>query len=265
MKMWTRAWIIFAIWTTASFVGSPLEQSIVLAQELPPAAALVDRHVEAVGGRAALERHTSRHLAGSFDTQGISGTVEVFSAAPARSKIQIEIPSFGTVSIGYDGRIGWRINPAFGPEVIEGYTLDQLKQNANFYDPLHSEPFVVSRKTVALTELDGRSVYKVKVKTRWDEEYFQFYDVETGRLAGTIRTYATPVGDAETTVILRDYEEVDGVWLPMTWVQRSAAAGEQLFKFTTAEFDQVQESVFELPAEIKPLLKTAESSVESYD
>jgi hypothetical protein len=124
---------------------------------------------------------------------------------------------------------------------------------------------VVSRKTVALTELDGRSVYKVKVETRWDEEYFQFYDVETGRLAGTIRTYATPVGDAETTVILRDYEEVDGVWLPMTWVQRSAAAGEQLFKFTTAEFDQVQESVFELPAEIKPLLKTAESSVESYD
>ncbi|MEJ2340027.1 MAG: hypothetical protein P8Y15_14225, partial [Gemmatimonadales bacterium] len=85
MKMWTRAWIIFAIWTTASFVGSPLEQSIVLAQELPPAATLVDRHVEAVGGRAALERHTSRHLAGSFDTQGISGTVEVFSAAPARS------------------------------------------------------------------------------------------------------------------------------------------------------------------------------------
>jgi len=265
MKMWKRMSIILATWTTATVAGSPLAQGIALAQELPPAAALVDRHVEAVGGRAALESHISRRLAGSFETQGISGTVEVFSAAPAKSRIQVQIPGFGTVISGYDGRIGWRINPTFGPEVLEGRSLDQLKQNANFYNPLGSERFVVSRETVELTELDERSVYKVEVTTRWDEEYFKFYDVETGRLAGSIRTYTTPVGEAETTTILRDYEEVDGVWVPMTWVQRSAAAGEQVFKFTTAEFDQVEESVFEVPAEIKPLVKTAESSAETYD
>lgn len=252
--------IAFLCWVPTWIAHSAVGPTAAFGQELPSASSLMDAHIRAIGGQAAVESHRSRRLSGTFHTRGIEGTVEVLTAAPAMSRILIEIPRFGEVDSGYDGEIGWRITPTFGPEVLQGRTLDQARQNADFYRPLGSERFIASQETVEMTELEGRAAYRVEVTTVWDEEYSVLYDVETGRLVASIRTFETPLGDAETTTIFRDYRAVDGVWVPVTWIQRSALSGEQVFEFDTVEFDVVEETAFEMPSQIRSLVESSDAA-----
>ncbi len=157
------------------------------AADLPEASLLRERHIEGVGGRAALEQYQSSHALGTFEIpgQGIHGSLEVFAAAPNNLLVTIDIPGIGTVRTGYDGEVGWTIHPATGPMVMEGRQLDQIRQQADFIGVLHPERYIASTETVEETEFAGRPTYKVRVVTLWDEEYFEFFDKETGLLRTT--------------------------------------------------------------------------------
>jgi hypothetical protein len=234
--------------------GAPGDVQPAVAPSLE-AHAIYTRFVEASGGRAALERYSSSHATGQFSlpAQGIGGDLEVFAAAPNRMFVRVDIPGFGMVRNGYDGEVGWSINPAVGPMVLEGRMLDQLRQQADFLGPLNVEAYVDSATVVEETEFDGRPCLKVRVVTKWGEEYVEFYDVETGLLAGNIRTQESPMGPVETTTVLSGYQDFGGIQVPTKTVQQMMGM-EQIITVTAVEFDTVDPSVFALPDEIGALI-----------
>lgn len=222
---------------------------------LPTAESLWAQHVEAVGGRVALEQYRSSHAVGRFEVpaQGIGGPLELMAAAPNKLLVQIQVSGMGTVRNGYDGEVGWTIHPATGPMVLEGRMLDQLRQQADFYGILRPEVYVQRSETIGESEFDGRPCYKVRVTTRWNEEYFEFFDKATGLLAGSIRTQETPMGALEVTTMTRDYREFGGIKVPARVVQRLLGQ-EQSFMIESIEYDGVDDSVFALPQEIRVLV-----------
>jgi hypothetical protein len=222
---------------------------------LPAAKELYARYIDALGGRAALSRHESSQITGTFaiPAQGISATLEVFSAAPTRMLVSIEIPGFGLVRSGSDGETFWTVNPAVGPMILEGNMLEQTRQQADFYGPLHPEKYIASSETVERTEFEGLPSYKVKVVTTWQEEYFEFYDVENGLLLGNIRTQESPMGGVEAVTVLADYKDFGGIMMPTTVVQRVMGM-EQIMTTESVVYDAVDPAVFALPDEIKTLL-----------
>jgi len=225
-------------------------------EALPSAKDLYARYVDALGGPDAILQHKSAHMTGTFSApaQGIDGTIEIFSAAPMMMRVNLEIPGIGAVRSGSDGTTFWTINPAVGPMIMEGTMLDQARQQADFYAQLHPEQYVDSSTTVERTDFEGRPCYKVRVVTKWDEEYFELYDAETGLQAGSIRTQETPMGGIEATTVYGDYRQFGGVMLPTTVTQRMMGM-EQIMTTDAVDWDDVDPTVFALPDEIKTLLE----------
>ncbi len=224
---------------------------------LPSARSILDRHLEAIGGRQAILSHTSSHATGtiSVPAAGINGTLEVFSAAkPNRMLVKITLPGVGEVMEGFDGEYAWSVSPMTGAMVLKGKQLDDKKFDSEFYGELHDTARYEAMKTIEKTMFEGRTCYKVSLTRRGGGEDIEFYDVETGLKAGSINTRETQMGSITTTSVESDYRKFGNVLQPTT-LRQSAMGIQQVFTLSVIEYDKVEPSAFEPPAQIKALVK----------
>ena len=237
-------------------LGALAATSAVATAQAPSADEIMSRYVQALGGEGAIRAQTARQGTGqiSVPAQGITGDLEIYQVAPNKILMRATIPGIGQSVGAYDGEHGWSLNPAMGPMLLEGRMLDQMRQQAEFYSPLTTGKFVVSRETVGQEEFDGKQTYRVKVVTKWDEEYFEFYDVETGLMVGVIRNSATPMGEIESTTVLSDYRDVGGVMIPHK-VTQSMMGMQQIFTTELTPVGSVPDSVFAPPPQIQALIE----------
>src|SRR5579863_2945385 len=105
---------------------------------LPNARTIVDHFVTAMGGETAFERVTSIHATGRIEIpqQGISGTADLLSARPNKSLLAVEMGGIGRIETGYDGKVGWNINPQSGPMLATGDELTEMAEMNWFDAPL---------------------------------------------------------------------------------------------------------------------------------
>jgi hypothetical protein len=225
---------------------------------LPPAREIIDQYIAAVGGREAIVGQRSRKATGRFEIvgQGLSGKLEMFTAAPDKALMRISVAGLGEIMTGFDGRVGWMMNPLTGPMILEGAELAQARDDADFYAVLHDEDHLVSMETVGIEEFDGKPCYRVRLVRKAGPEDFELFETSTGLLAGTIAKRDSPMGPVAATHIMRDYRQFGPLKVPTTIVQRMAGLGiEQVLTFDSIEADTVDPSVFELPPAIKALVK----------
>ncbi|MBI1178895.1 hypothetical protein GC207_15800 [bacterium] len=73
---------------------------------LPPRRQILDRYVEAIGGRERWLKLKSVHLTGRFESVelGFSGPLELWSVVPNTRLVQIDLERYGRVLQGFDGR-----------------------------------------------------------------------------------------------------------------------------------------------------------------
>jgi hypothetical protein len=223
---------------------------------LPAAKAVMDRHIKAIGGREALLARSSSRATGRIEmpASGVSGTFEMLAAKPNKTLIKISLPGVGDISEGFDGTVGWSMNPLTGPTLIQGVQLEQRKLDSDFYSGLDPEKQYESIATVEQTTFDGRECYKVRLVRRGGGEDFQFYDVKTGLRAGGILTRETPMGAMTATSTETDYKPFGDVLQP-TKLTNTAMNLRQVMTFEMFEYDKVDPVVFALPDQIKALVK----------
>jgi hypothetical protein len=227
------------------------------AAPLPSARSIIDRHIEAIGGRKAILSHTSSHATGTMTVagSGITGALEIYSAKPDKSLVRINLGGIGEVVEGFDGVHAWSISPVTGPALTRGKELEEKKFDANFYSDLHEGRYA-SMKTLEKTTFDGRPCYKVSLVMKNGSEDIDFYDVQTGLKAGAIVTREAQMGmgPMAVTQVVLDYKKFGGLLVPTT-LKQTAMGVEQVLKLTAVEFDNVPASTFDPPAQIKALLK----------
>jgi hypothetical protein len=224
-------------------------------QELPDAKDIVARYQEAVGGAAVLQGRTSMHARGQFSMPalGISGALESFAARPNRSAMRIEVPGFGEIRAGYTGAVGWSMNPAEGPRLMQGGEAQQMADESQFDSSLRLPELITSVTTVEHTKLGGRDCIKVKVIWKSGRETFDCYSGETGLLVGTMSTQQSAMGTVEAVTLYDEYREFDGVRMA-TRVTVQAAGMEQILTIDEVSFNSVPDSALEPPAQIKALI-----------
>jgi hypothetical protein len=223
---------------------------------LPSARSLVDRHVAAIGGRAAVLSHSSMRQTGtlSVPSSGMTATLEVFGAKPDKSVVKINMPGVGDVFEGYDGKNAWTVSAMTGPMLLEGKQLDEKRFDADFYGELHDSSRYESMTTLEKTEFDGRPCYKIKLVRKNGGEDIEFYDAETGLKAGRTATRETPMGPVTATTVETDYKKFGNLLQPTT-VKNTMMGMQQIISISTVEYDNAPPSVFEPPAQIKALIK----------
>jgi hypothetical protein len=224
--------------------------------ELPEAAEILARHIKAIGGREALLAHSSRHVAGTITmpSAGLSGSFEMFEAKPNKAVMRITIAGVGEMHEGFDGKIGWSINPMSGPSLLEGKQLEEKKFDTDFFGDLEPGKRYSSMATIARVDFDGRPCYKVALVRRDGGEDIQFYDASTGLRAGATVTRESQMGTVNATVTEADYKKFGRILFP-TRIVNSVMGLQQVMTIESVTFDKVEPSVFEPPAPIKALTK----------
>ena len=108
---------------------------------LPPASEVIGKFIKAIGGKEAYSKIESQHGKGKFElaAQGISGDLEVFHKRPNKLRVKVGIPSIGDILTGFDGKVGWSMNAATGPMLLEGKALEQMREQADFDSVFNEE------------------------------------------------------------------------------------------------------------------------------
>jgi hypothetical protein len=227
------------------------------ADALPDAREIINRHIQAVGGREAILAHKSMHALGTFSVaaSGVAGTFEIFGAtAPDRVVFKTTVTGIGEIAEGFDGSHAWAVSPMTGPMLKVGTELTQAKLDADFYSELRDPKKYPIAKTIEKADFDGRPCYKVSV-TRVDGiEDFDYYDVATGLRAGTINTRESPMGKMTITSSEGGYKKFGNLTQATVHTQKVSGI-EQTITLTSIEYDKVEPSAFEPPPSIKALMK----------
>jgi hypothetical protein len=223
---------------------------------LPAPRSVIDRHIAAIGGRAAVMARTSTHATGtvSIPSAGMTGSVDVFAAKPDKTLLRISLGGIGSIEEGFDGKIGWTMSPMTGPTLAEGKELEQKRFDADFLADLHLDTRYESMTTVEKLDFEGRPCYKLRLVRRGGGEEFEFYDVETGLKAGGITTRDTPMGPITSTTTEANYRKF-GPLLQPTTITSTAMGLNQVITLTAIEYDKVDPAMFAAPAAIKALVK----------
>ncbi|MGB7760361.1 MAG: DUF620 domain-containing protein [Bryobacteraceae bacterium] len=226
------------------------------AEELPKAETILDKSVEATGGKAAFEKMHNTVITGSMElpAMGIKGTMVITKAEPDKSLAEIEITGIGSVKQGYDGKVAWEINPMQGARIKDGDEKNAAKREAHFHDENWRDDFK-KVETVGAETVEGKDCYKL-VKTPNDgNPVTDYYDKKTGLLVKSATTVNTPNGDMTAEVLFSDYRK-EGDLLVAHKIQQSAAGQEIAITFEGFKYNvDLPKDKFDLPDDIKTLLK----------
>lgn len=223
---------------------------------LPTAQSIIDKHIEAIGGRKALQAHSSVAMKGTMEVPaaGIKGPIELYSARPNKMTMKATLAGLGDLTEGFDGTTAWSINPMTGPMIATGEELEQKAFGANFDRTLGMADQYESMKTVEKTTFEGRPVYKLALTRKGGAVDTEFYDAETGLKAGSIIDAKSPMGTVTATSVISDYKKFGDILQPAV-VKQTASGAQIIMTVTEIVYDKVDPAVFELPAPIKALIK----------
>jgi zinc protease len=188
------------------------------AETLPSIDQILDKNIESMGGRTALEKLTSRQISGSFEIPAFnaSGTLKAYAKAPSKNVSVAEVPGFGLFQRGYDGTIAWEQDPTAGLREISGAELSARKREADFYADLHLKQ-LFSKLTVKSKEKVGeKEVYLVEATPAEGKPEKMYFDVQGGLLIRHDAERESAQGIALIETYYEDYKEVDGVKIPFT-------------------------------------------------
>ena len=107
--------------------------------DLPKAEVILDKLVDATGGRAALEKLHNRVTKGTFEFVGmdIKASITVYDSAPNKQYAILQAEGLGTIEEGTDGTVCWESSQMTGPRVKEGVEKETALHQATFIKELH--------------------------------------------------------------------------------------------------------------------------------
>ncbi len=222
-------------------------------EDLPSAESVLDRYVEATGGKAAHEKLTNRVTHGIVQIAAIklSGKATIYEAAPNKNYTAIEIQGLGTMEHGCDGKNSWERNPFEGTRLHTGQEKEHHLANALFNGDVHWRKMYKTYKCVGTEEVNGKLCYKLELETQDGSKHEKFFEKATGLLLLWKTTVKTSRMDVPTESYLDQYRKVDGVLVP------HEVKLKQLSQEITITVDKIEHNVklpadrFDLPADLK--------------
>lgn len=224
-------------------------------ETLPSAKEVMEKYLEATGGREAYAKLKNRVVLGTVDipTMGLKGNSTITQAAPNKMLMKMDFAGMGSQTQGSDGEVVWEGSTMTGYRILEGPERTSATRLATFNSELQWEKMYKSITVLGEEAVEGKPAYKVEMVTSDDQKSTSFYDKESGLLVKSVSTVKNQMGDMAVESMLEDYREIDGIKMPFKTTQ--SAMGN---KFTIT-LESVQHNVdlpadtFEVPSEVKAL------------
>lgn len=219
--------------------------------KLPSVNEVLERYVDATGGRAALLRHKSMTVHGRYqDPAHKADFATVFYTKDGKMLLQAELGGGKQYQTGYDGQTAWVLHPDGKVDIAAGDMVRTVARDADMYYHLHVLNYFKSMEVVDVKEFNGRLCYHLKGINKWDKVNEQFYDTESGLLMGYAFNTAWRGGKGDATDTFEEYKDFGGVRMAAKTTSRD---GDDLTisVITAVTYDDVKDDMFALPKAVQ--------------
>src|SRR4029079_1777569 len=176
----------------------------------PDAQKVLDRYLEASGGRAAWERSRTMHATGSLTAFGLKGRIDTWRAAPDRRYSEIQIGPLD-LKDWVNGKDAWRIDPSGKLLRLDGKDLEQAMASTWLDNERWLEPDQGGGTITALPDvkdsLGTRAVLEPAPPAGAKPRRFEF-----DRKSGLLVRDSFRMDQASGSSTYSDWRKVDG-WL----------------------------------------------------
>ncbi len=225
--------------------------------DLPSADSVLQRYVQVTGGKAAYDAVKTEVATGAFNIKaaGISGTIKIYQALPAKGYAVVDIPNVGKMEEGTDGTIAWENSAIQGARIKTGDEASAAIRESAMDAHTNWKKYYKSAEVTGIETVDGKTCYKVLMTPLSGAPETDYYDKDSGLLIKQSATYDTPMGKIPMEVTMSDYRKQGDFLLPFHMEQHMAG---QEFETVIDKFDfnpDIPDSRFALPDSIKALQK----------
>jgi len=182
---------------------------------LPPAAEIIEKYIQATGGAAAIQNVSSRVESGTVTFGSGPGLpLEIFSKSPSRRAMIVHLPA-GDSSTVFDSQNGWFRSSGgpirdMSPADIEGARLD-----ADLQFPINVRKAFQELKVIRTERINDRDSILLFAMNSSAPPLELYFDRQTGLLLRQLRFGSSPLGLNPTQIDYDDYKQVDGVQVPL--------------------------------------------------
>ena len=224
---------------------------------------IIGNYYKSLGGVEVWKDLKSWKMSGTSNLNGMEFPITIYNKRPNLEKVEIEVQGMQIVQ-AYDGSTAWGINPFQGDTEATKADDDTNKEAAKkrFEDELIDyQEKGHSLELLGNEEIEGADTYKIKLTKKDGDEMIYFFDQEN-YVPIMIRSFAGagPMKGSAIETYLSDYEEVEGLIMPMSLEQR--VNGQTFLQGTMKEVmlnAEIDDAIFTFPGEEKDM---AEKEVE---
>jgi outer membrane lipoprotein-sorting protein len=211
---------------TSAFLGVLIVPAFLNSAPAQTPDEVVEKHLAALGGRAALAKLTSRKSIGTVTIAtpagNLTGPIEISLKAPnkTRAKMELDLTALGgpgavTVEQKFDGTAGRSTNSMQGDVEITGNQLQNMRNNT-FPTPLLTYKEAGTKLEVLPKEqVGGRDAIVLLITPKAGPPVRFFLDAETYLVVKAVVKSSSPdMGDFDQISEPSDYRTVDGVKVP---------------------------------------------------
>lgn len=190
----------------------------------PSASEVVERFIEAVGGRSAWLKINSQFAAGHLEVLGggRTATYEFYTKPPNQSLLIIKESSRGEMKLGFDGQRAWHQIAQYEALYDAPEKQAASKRNSDFFKYLNFKKHFPHAKVTGIGDVEGSQAYIVEAFPAGEKFPERLYfEVGTGLLVRS-DTYTDETGGRAGPLLIvtyyLDYRTVDGIKLAFVLV-----------------------------------------------
>lgn len=199
-------------------------------EPLPSADQIIDKYIQAIGGKAAVEKIKTRYTKANFQrsklvnggtlkaaviNRGETWTIEIFVKTPDKFLTVITSPE-GIISQGYNGSDGWIKTPQ-EQRALTAAEAERLKRQADLFADLKIKERFSALTVAGKEKIGSRETYIIEAVRLADKKAEKlFFDTETGLLLRRTVFTETVLGANPEQTDYEDYRKVNGATMPFT-------------------------------------------------
>lgn len=229
--------------------------------EAQTAEEIVETYIENIGGQEAWAKVKSMKVTGIGRQQGVDYPFVATMMKDGRTIIDVDLQGTSFIVEAFDGENFWSMNfQTQKAEAADSETSLNYKNTAKDQMP---DAFFGYKEKGYKVELvgedtwEGTAVYKIKLIKNpvmvdgVEEENIDIYYFDTENsvpIASETVVKSGPAKGATAQTIMSDYQEVEGVYMPFTVIEKFNGQVNIEMLYKTVEFNtEIDESIFSMP------------------
>lgn len=200
------------------------------------AAEILEKMIDAQGGRKALESIKDMTLSGSIElvSLGIDGGVTMYQKEPNKMRMDIEIMGM-VISQAYDGKTAWMMNPQTGAneEMPEQMAADFRRQAIGDQAILNPDKHNIIYTYEGTSMVEGREHHVLKQHYSDGHINKIYLDSKTFYPTKTSGTTINQMGmEVEAETFQSDFRKIEGVGIVVPFSMTTYQEGEEFMTMT---------------------------------